>query len=196
VWEKNFKCAIRLYHANLCINHELFGCWQEDNRYEHVSTGMWGGSHSLHIGDGRRVSLNRCFQQLPIYFKNEVAMLFVMLRLMGGLKNDWIIFYLRWSWLAILEWRRCGGRFHVWFDQCEQGESVWIFQIGPRWNLSLCKSSRKGWYMCMRLSSTCKPGYRHPNLTSLLAKSFLWKHVWNIILKRWVVMLYIGNNWV
>jgi hypothetical protein len=100
----------------------IIGCWQEDNRYDHVSTWMWGGWHSLHIRDGKMVSLNRCFQQLPIYFKNEVAMLFVMLRLMGGLKNDWIIFYLRWSRRAILEWRRCGGRFHVWFDQCEQGE--------------------------------------------------------------------------
>jgi hypothetical protein len=76
----------------------------------------------LHIGDGRRVTLNRCFQQLPIYFKNEVAMLFVMLRLMGGLKNDWIIFYLRWSHWAIVKWRHCGGDFMYDFINVSKGK--------------------------------------------------------------------------
>jgi hypothetical protein len=51
------------------------------------------------------------FPTIAIYFKNEVAMLFVMLRLMGGLKNDLIIFYLRWSHWVLLEWRCCGGDF-------------------------------------------------------------------------------------
>jgi hypothetical protein len=38
-----------------------------DNKYGHLSTWMWG-SHSLHIGDGKRLGSNRCFQQLPIYW--------------------------------------------------------------------------------------------------------------------------------
>jgi hypothetical protein len=33
--------------------------------------------------------------------KMKVAMLFVMLRLMVGFKNNWIIFYLSWSHWAI-----------------------------------------------------------------------------------------------
>jgi hypothetical protein len=37
------------------------------------------------------------FPTIAVYFKNEVAMLFVMLRLMDGLKTDWTITYLRWG---------------------------------------------------------------------------------------------------
>jgi hypothetical protein len=49
-------------------------------------------------------------------------MLFVMLRLMGGLKNDWIIFYLRWSHWAIVKWRHCGGDFMYDFINVSKGK--------------------------------------------------------------------------
>jgi hypothetical protein len=43
------------------------------------------------------------------HFKNEVAILYLMLTQMGGLKNDWILIYLRWGCGVICEWRCCGG---------------------------------------------------------------------------------------
>jgi len=136
------------------------------NMYQH---GCEGGSHSLHIGDGKRISLNKCFQQLPYiehfknesnyaqidvssncpyieHFKNESSYVICDVETNGFIKKqlDKIIFYLSWSHWAIFGVEALWGRFRVSFDQCEQGGNVYMFRTEPRWNLLLCKSLAKG----------------------------------------------------
>jgi hypothetical protein len=47
------------------------------------------------------------------HFGNEVHVLFVMLKLMGGLKNDWTMFYLMSSCSTIRGMEGVMGRFHI-----------------------------------------------------------------------------------
>ncbi len=64
---KNFQLCHKALLCQSMYKPWIMGCWQEDSKYGHLSTWMWG-SHSLHIGDGKRLGSNRCFQQLPIYW--------------------------------------------------------------------------------------------------------------------------------
>jgi hypothetical protein len=156
VCEEEFQLC---YNALLCQSMYkpwITGCWQEDTKYGHLSTWMWG-SHGLHIRDGKRVGSNRCFQQLPIYLAFQKWSSYVICDVeTNGWIKKWLdnnlskVGLLSHLWMEVL-W---GGQIScmIW-SMWARGKCLCIFQIGPGWNLWLCISSRKVWYMCMRLST-------------------------------------------
>jgi hypothetical protein len=89
--------SIDNYTQNISINHELT---YVDRRIIRCIKMVWGGLHSLHIMDRKMIGHNYPYIG---HFGYEVHVLFVMLKLIGGLKNDWTIFYLRSSC-----WTICG----------------------------------------------------------------------------------------